>query len=82
MNSETGNDIGAAQRMGKGVVQGKFSQDGLHQFPTTQPIQLDQAGKEAAARNNATPKIIERVRPHKDKTLEEIKALEPDLTNE
>lgn len=81
MNSETGNDIGAAQHMGQGVVQGKFSQDGLHQFPTTQPIQLDQAGKEAAARNNVDSKMIEKVRPLKDKTLEEIKAA-TGLTNE
>jgi hypothetical protein len=39
-NSETGNDIGASQRMEKVVIQGKFTQGSLPQFSNTQPIQL------------------------------------------
>lgn len=72
--SETGNDIGAAQQMVKEVIQGKFTQGSSLQFSKTQPIQLSEEGKAAAERNNVNKEQIDKVRPIKDKPLEEIKA--------
>ena len=74
MISETGNNIGAAQRMEKEVIQGKFTQGSSLQFSKTQPIQLSEEGKAAAEKNNVNKEQIDKVRPIKDKPLEEIKS--------
>ena len=39
-SAEKVSEVTVAQQTGESVLQGKFSQDGLHQFSTTQPIQL------------------------------------------
>jgi hypothetical protein len=79
--TEKGSDVGVAQQKGEDVLQGKFTQGSLPQFSKTQPIQLEDDGKAAAAKNNVTKEQIDEVRPLKDKPLEEIKAA-TGLTNE
>ena len=79
--TEKGSEVGVVQQKGQEVLQGKFTQGSLPQFSKTQPIQLVDDGKAAAAKNNVTKEQIDEVRPLKDKPLEEIKAA-TGLTNE
>ena len=72
MISETGNDIGTAQRMEKEVIQGKFTLVSSPQFSKTQPIQLSEEGKAIAEENNVTKKQIEEVRERQGMSLKKI----------
>jgi hypothetical protein len=80
-STEKGSEVGVAQQKGEDVLQGKFTQGSLPQFSKAQPIQLEDDGKAAAAKNNVTKEQIDKVRPLKDQPLEEIKAA-TGLTNE
>jgi hypothetical protein len=72
-STEKGSEVGVAQQKGEDVLQGKFTQGSLPQFSKAQPIQLEDDGKAAAAKNNVTKEQIDKVRPIKDQPLEEIK---------
>lgn len=44
-SAEKVSEVTLAQQNGESVLQGKFSQDDLHQFSTTQPIQLEKSSE-------------------------------------
>jgi len=79
--TEKESKAGVVQQKAEEVLQGKFTQGSLPHFSKNQPIQLEDDGKAAAAKNNVTKEQIDKVRPLKDKPLEEIKAATR-LTNE
>jgi hypothetical protein len=81
IHTAVGSETGVTQRMEEEVFQGKFAEGNLIQLSKAQPIQLEDDGKAAAAKNNVTKEQIDKVRPLKDKPLEEIKAA-TGLTNE
>jgi hypothetical protein len=72
--TEKESKAGVVQQKAEEVLQGKFIQGTSPHFSKTQPIQLNEEGKAAAAKNNVTKEQIDAVRDLKGKPLEEIEA--------